>query len=509
MRLLFAEVWHDRALRHGDTYRFEVMDQSTGEERKISDLDVRRRADARASRLAGRDHDRRNQAIEADLANHGVTLQELATAREAKIEALGKDIGSLRGVLSKVDQRILRTYEMPAEGGLTPLVSRESLSELQQQAVRLNLPECTSELERLRVALAREHNTPTRTDVEAAMLVAQFNVSRADLKAKETRLENFEASIHLTTYEVAGDRWSLAGIDKQIARRNEDAKLIPERAARLDLRSLARLNYSASAREQAAADIESLRSLRTEVVKQIEERRAPLIVDRDLARDMVDVLKTAYESEQQTRARSGEAMPEPKYERYQVNALESSAEILRDPELLREVDELEKSGSKRESEVNWEGRAVAREILSQIAVEETRGRLEHFLESKRVAALSLGEHRTGSIREVEARTLLDYAARIIESGQQRDHRHSINAAAREHHGRLVADFERARDYYATARELASEAHGSDPQFTDKEKISLEIYAERQDDDLTRETYLEMSRTSQPMQECQMSVSLSR
>jgi hypothetical protein len=33
-------------------------------------------------------------------------------------------------------------------------------------------------------------------------------------------------------------------LDKQIARRQEDTKLIPRRAARLDLRSLARLNYS-------------------------------------------------------------------------------------------------------------------------------------------------------------------------------------------------------------------------------------------------------------------------
>ena len=51
-RLAFAEAWHDRAIRHGTTYRFEVVDQSSGEERKISDLDVRRRASARAARVS-------------------------------------------------------------------------------------------------------------------------------------------------------------------------------------------------------------------------------------------------------------------------------------------------------------------------------------------------------------------------------------------------------------------------------------------------------------------------
>jgi hypothetical protein len=123
---------------------------------------------------------------------------------------------------------------------------------------------------------------------------------------------------------------------------------------------------------------------------------------------------------------------------------------------------------------SWEGRVVAREILSEIAVDETRGRLQHFLESKRVASLNLGDQRTGTIREVEARTLTDYLARAIESGQQRDHRHSINSAAREHHGRLSSDFEKAQDYYATAHQLSSEAKNADPQFTDKEKINLEI-----------------------------------
>src|SRR5205807_8813148 len=144
----------------------------------------------------------------------------------------------------------------------------------------------------------------------------------------------------------------------------------------------------------------------------------------------------------------------------------------------------------------WEGRAVAREIMSEIAVAETRGRLQHFLEVKRVASLNIGEQRTGSLREVEARTLTDYLARAIESRGQRDHRHSIQLAAREHHGRLASDFEEARDYYATARELASGAHGSEPQFTDKERINLEIYAERVNNDLERDQYLALARSDQ-------------
>ncbi len=509
-RLAFAEVWHDRAVQRGTTYRFEVVDQSIDEERKISELDVRRRAAARASRISQRDNASRNDAIEVDLARHTGTLEQLAEARETKIAALGKDVGSLRSNLAKVEHSIERHYEMPAEKQLEPLLSRQTLSELQQQAVKLNLPERVTELERLRMELAREHHALTRTDPEGAMLAAQLNVARADFMAKGARLENFEASVHLASYEVGADRWSLAALDKQISRRREDSKLIPQRAARLDLRSLARLNYSTTGREQAAAEVEHLTFVRGEIVRHIEQRREPLLADRALAGEMVGVLENAYASEQRSHTRNGQSMPEPKYEGYQINSLEASAEMLRDPALLREVHEWEKHASTQDPAINWEGRAVAREITSHLAVEERRERLQHFLESRKVASLHVGEHRTATLREVEVRTLTEYLARAVtESREQRDFRHSVKLAAREHHGRLINDFEKASDYHEAAREFASEANNREPKFTDKEKINLEIYAERQEDVVERGGYLGMARGESRSPEHDVCASLDR
>lgn len=495
LRLAFAEVWHERAVKRGDTYRFNVIDQTTNDERKISELDVRRRASARAQRTNAPDRAGREQAFEADLSRHRETLDQLLEAREAKIAALGKDVGSLRGKVGKIEQVLMQRNDTPSENRLIPILSRQTLSEIQETAVRLNLAERVDELEKLRVGLAREYKAPIRTDDEASMLAAQVDVARADLMARNERLEKFEASVHLTPYEVHGERWSLAALDKQISRRREDSRFVPERAMRLDLRSLTRFNYSSAGRENAASEVEHLTFIRGEVVRQINQRREPLNIDRDLVQRMVDVLEDAYDREQRTREREGKETPEPKYEPFQIRVLETSAETLRDSQLLREVDDWEKTAFKNDRESSWEGRAVAREFMAEIRVQETKERLQHFLESKRVASLNLGDHRTGTLREVEARTLTDYLARAIESTHQRDQRHSINLAAREHHGRLVSDFEKAKDYYATARELASEAHGSEPQFTDKERINLEIYAERQADPQNRETYLEMARGS--------------
>src|SRR6185503_5473355 len=486
------------------TYRFEVVDQSSGEERKISDLDVRRRASARAARISDGDHARRNEEVDRDLNKHSDTLKQLAQARQTKIAALEKDINSLRGNLGKVERNIKKHHHIPEGNQLTPLISRETVSELQEQAVKLNLSDRVAELEKLRIELAREHHAPARTDSEAASLAAQLNVTRADFMAKDMRLRNFQTSVHVTSYEVGDERWSLAELDKQIARRQEDTKLIPRRAARLDLRSLARLNYSGVAREDAAADVQHLSFVRDEIVQKIDERRAPLVAERELARDLVEVLENAYTSEERRRMQTGLTMPEAKYERHQILSLEASAEVLQDVKLLRDVHEWEKN----DREINWEGRAVAREITSEIAVEVRRERLEHFLESKRVASLHLGEHRTGTLREVEARTLTEYVTRALtESREQREYRHDVKLAAHAHETRLVSDLDRAEQYHQAARELASEAKDRNPQFTDKEKINLEIYAERQQNEPERERYLDLVRGSEQSQDRELSVSI--
>lgn len=490
MQLRFAQAWYDRAVEHGDTYRFEVVDESTSEERKISDLDVHRRASARAQHF--RDREERERAYEADLSRHTETLDELRQAREGKIDALSKDISALGGKLSVVEARLEVTHGSEATE-LKPIISRATLSELQDQAVKLSLPDAVQELEDLRLTLAQEHKAPVRTDGEAAMLVGQFNVARADYLAREKRLDNFEASVHLVNYEVRDERWSLATLDKQIARRGEDMKVIPERAVRLDLRALAQINYSPTARERAARDVEHLTYVRGEVVRQIEERRESLVGDRDLARELVEVLESVHSTEERSRQQNGQSMPEPTYRADQMKSLEGSAETLHDSKLLAEVHEWEKAASRRDKQIDWAGRSVAREIMAGVAAQETRQRLEQFLESKRVASLHLGNQRTGSLREVEARTLRDYLARLMETTAQRHHRHALNLAAKEHHGRLVTEFEKAGEYHDAARELASAVKNRNPKFTDKEKMNLEIYAERQSDPAERDRLLDLAR----------------
>lgn len=186
-------------------------------------------------------------------------------------------------------------------------------------------------------------------------------------------------------------------------------------------------------------------------------------------------------------------MPDANYRADQMRSLEASAETLWDTKLLSEVHQWEQAASRHDKQIDWAGRAVAREIMAGVAAEETRQRLEHFLESKRVASLHLGNYHLGSLRQVEARTLTDHFGAPYGTSAQREYRHTLNLAAKEHHGRLEAEFEKTTEYHDAACELASGVKNRNPKFTDREKMNLEIYAERQLDPQQRERFLDLAR----------------
>jgi cell division protein FtsL len=63
--------------------------------------------------------------------------------------------------------------------------------------------------------------------------------------------------------------------------------------------------------------------------------------------------------------------------------------------------------------------------------------------------------------------------------------------------------------FAATGVAQSEITDREPQFTDKEKINLEIYAERQNDEASRERYLEVARGQSQAQDREVSASRSR
>ena len=100
LRREYAALAYEKAIKHGETFRFRAHDESTNEERQISESDVRRRADARGSRVASEQNlstsvERQNvrqQMSEWDVTRHGATIRELRKIRSNLLNKLGKEL---------------------------------------------------------------------------------------------------------------------------------------------------------------------------------------------------------------------------------------------------------------------------------------------------------------------------------------------------------------------------------------------------------------------------------
>ena len=101
LRREYAALDYERALKHGETFRFRARDESTGDKRQISESDVRRRADARGSRAADEQDLRtsverqkvRQQVSGQDVTRHRPTIGELRKVRGRLLNRLEKELG--------------------------------------------------------------------------------------------------------------------------------------------------------------------------------------------------------------------------------------------------------------------------------------------------------------------------------------------------------------------------------------------------------------------------------
>jgi len=516
LRREYAALAYEKALRHGETFRFRARDESTNGERQISESDVRRRADARGSRAAAEKDLRtsverqnvRQQVSEWDVTRHGGTIRELRKIRSNLLDKLGKELSraTLEQMQAQVraggvrQQYVARGQELPST-----IIARDTLVELQEQAIKYGLADRVESLEQLRVALAVENGQPVRDDKEAARLGAQLFAARTELDARQERVAGFDQMRHLQRWEIKGERWSLTDLDRQIEWQSDQARVI------------GRYNFHLDPRARKAANQEATRlvTVRDELVNRIADRRDELHREAEDTRKLVEVLTRVHESEKASRSLDGRALPHPEFTREELCRIEANAEATRDAGLLRQLDEFEKRFNERNSPTErikpeeQLGRALAREIMAEVVYRESAERLANFNERADAQPLAIeskdGRINVHRLKETKSHSVVERALRpLLEKPAARETRHAIEAASANSQARLVTDFEKSRAYLEAAREVAGslgtelreqaiEKSHLMPAFTPKERINLEIYAERQADPRERAHYLDLAR----------------
>ena len=211
--------------------------------------------DVREDRLAIR-----GQVSEADVRRHSPTLEEHGKKLDTLVSELGSKaknaLDSYRHV-QRLAGEVIEKYQKRGETLPIPFVKREDIVKTQDEAVKRRFAGHTEKLERLRVTLAEEHGQPMRSDQEAARLAAQVFTAGAEFKAREERARRFDETRHLRQWEIGGEKFSLADIDRRVERLSDAAAVFGRYELHID----------PAARRQAGAEIERLGQIRQEIIE--------------------------------------------------------------------------------------------------------------------------------------------------------------------------------------------------------------------------------------------------
>jgi len=339
---------------HGDKRRFRVFDATHGRTRQISEFDIHRRADARAAcgvrEQAITDPDQRHLArqihYERDLHHHDKAIHDHQIIVSKTIKKIGRDLGkaSAEHAGLKAQVRAIQTYYKAIGRQIpVPLLSRDEFAKLQGQAIASQNSPRVQTLENIRQSLALEHDKPTRTDKEIARLEGQLLMSRAEQAARHERAHQFERNKHQTRWEIDGEKYSLAELDRTIAEKQNRSRFF---GFPLTIKTI---HLIPSERRAAATAAERLKEVREVVLAKIDERKQELASSLDHSVRMTQTLTQIYGREQESQRARGGVRLDKILTRSEISHLIDHASTLSDSSMLQQAYLLEAQYHDRQS----------------------------------------------------------------------------------------------------------------------------------------------------------------
>ena len=507
-------------IEHGDKRRFRVFDASHGRTRQISQFDVHRRAEARAAATV-RDKEitdpnerqiARNSYYQAEVDQHSKALHDhriiVAKTLQATQRKLTAATAEHAGLQAQV-RAITHQYSKQSKALPIPLLARNELTGLQNQAISNGNPNRVKTLERIRESLAVEHNSATRTDKEIARLEGQLLMARAEQAARLVRLQQFEQNKHQTRWQIGDEKHSLVNVDRLISEKQDESKLFGAKT----------LHILPGSRRAAAAAAVELKDTRERIFNKIEDRKDELSQSLQEAVKMMETLTSIFHRERgnqqerhwqmEQRGETPERL-EKELTRSELTRLVEYSLTIADPAMLQQALILESQANAHQEEeaplVEQSAKASGRELLGDISLKEAQQRLTSFNERKDFVPVVVKDLEG---REVTARAF-DFrepthpvtwlASRLLESKNDRHLRQEVNKAVQFQGEQLQQDatnFEACHQLLSTTAEhLRAEikAAGHEPPeatFTTKQIVQLEIYALRQPDPNERDRVMSL------------------
>jgi hypothetical protein len=505
---------------HGDKRRFRLFDPTHDRVRHVSAHDIRRRATAEAHRaVAGvkfsspAERERaRQQVFDGNLARHEEALAEHAEKVEGHLARLDARLDQARRnhrLLQPHVERLRARYKEKNEPLPLPLLSREQIGKLQDEAVEARDAPRSRTLEKIRQELSAEHGSLARTPHERGRLAAQLREAETDLQARHERERQFEHGFHLVRWEIGGSRLSLAAVDAAIEKERVQTSFVHIGVAA----------WIPSWRREAEGEMARLQGIRRQVEDRIRERQKELAEERERAAETARALGEIRDGDTRSQVGRGDERrlepAAPLYTRAELDRMESHAHTTRDARLLMEVHEARQEkfmrlpAEKRPSVQKLAAEAAARAFVAGLdfeAAQKARSEEARWGRFTPVAArLREGSIITGSVRQTEVLSRADAIIRMVEDGPERRERaRAITHAAAVRAAETEAAYDRAADYLAASRMIADDyreelkeigRNAPRPAFSPKELSLIDLHRAQSDrPDERRELQLLLDRS---------------
>ncbi len=489
----------------GDKRRFKIFDEITQKQRRISLFDLQRRAEKNANRNIKKQNltdakvkeELKKKFVATELGKNEVGVKRIKTILHNLIRKENSELRERENeykLVKPLAEKIRQNCRRENKKLPVPDLTTEDLEMLQTEALEKKDIRVAVYFEKVRKELSQERGTATRTDDEISKLKAKQTLNHLKIENQEKELKDFQTQKRAFPVEIDGKKHSLTEIDSLIEQKRASEQKFVGKVSRV----LGKIGL-----------IEPKTTL-----KQLEETKALIIEKLDERNDLLEKNLTAEKSLQTTLEEfyKNDTNPDkentpPKFSASELAEVESLAFKLKLADIYREnwecqklmietaesKSQIENNPPKESKEKTIAGRAIAREVLSEIEANRAKEEFAQFKQHKDFQKFEItdrkrGEAKYGSLSEVRfdsSGSLFDQTLEyFLENREKRRTRNTLEKLVKERSAELKENVKSANNLLQVARDIAGDFKAKSffggtryhhpPIFTPKELITIEL-----------------------------------
>lgn len=491
----------DSLLDHGDKRRFKIFDEISGKKRSISLFDLERRAEKSAERKIKaqnitnpfKKEEFKKTEVEAEMQKNSDAVKRIKTILHNLVvkenQALRKREEDYK-TLKPLAEKIRLEYRKENKKLPVPNLTLEEVEMMQTEALEKKDFRVANYFERIRSELSLERGIPTRTKEELQHLKAKRTLSELKVFFQEKQLKTFGERKRHFPVEFDGKKWTLSGVDQLIEEQSLDEQKPTGKISKI----LGKIGLIESKNKLAA-----LEETKNRIIEKLHEKKEIFSQEITREKSLLKTLDNFYEKDANPEKETLEA----KFNAKELAEIESLAGSLKLPEVYRENWLQQKQfieGSGNDHQVTSAtkqnviaGRALARQVMSEIELARCKEELEIFKKQKEFTKFAVTNKKTGEERFVslsEVRfdsrgSLFDQTLEyFLENREKRDTRRQLEKIVKEKQVELKSDLRDAKAIFKNASEEARDFQtrsifGSvkflhEPLFTPTELMTIEL-----------------------------------